>query len=121
MTPLADAELERFVRICGMLGSAFPGERAVAAEKASEFLRSRKLTWQDVLAPQPVVQPQLSPVASAWRRIARECLAIDAEVDALSDWEHRFCHVIAERCWPPTTKQLRVLTRIAAGLGVDPQ
>ena len=120
MTPLSEAELDRLVKLLGLLSSDQAGERATAGAMAWRFIRERKLTWRDVLAPQPVAQPQLPRAASAWRRIARECLAVDAQTDALSDWEHRFCQAIAERRWPPTTKQLQVLTRIAAGLGVDP-
>ena len=121
MSQLTEAEIDRLAKILGLLSSDQAGERATAGAMAWRFIRERKLTWGELLRPRSAESPPLPAPGLGWRRIARECLAVDAEVDALSDWEHRFCQVIAERCWPPTTKQLRVLTRIAAGLGVDPQ
>ena len=102
MTALSEAELDRLVKLCGMLGSSFAGERVVAAEKASEFISSRKLTWGELLRPRSAESPPPPAPGSGWRRIARECLAVNAEIEALSDWGHRFCQVIAERRWPPT-------------------
>ena len=121
MTQLTESELVRLVKLLGLLSSDQAGERATAGAMAWRFLRERKLSWADVLRPRSAEPPPLAAPGSGWRRIARECLAVDAEVDALSDWERRFCQVIAERCWPPSDKQLRVLARLAAGLGVDRQ
>lgn len=45
MTP---ADLERFRKIAGLLGSEHEGERSVAALKASAFLKEHGLTWADV-------------------------------------------------------------------------
>lgn len=45
MTP---ADVERFHKLCGLLGSEHDGERAVAALKATEWLRERGLTWANV-------------------------------------------------------------------------
>jgi hypothetical protein len=39
----------RLVRVLGMLGSAFPGERDNAAVAATRILREAGLTWYDVL------------------------------------------------------------------------
>jgi hypothetical protein len=44
-------DLERFSRVCGMLGSAFDGERAAAAETATRMLREAGLTWAELLEP----------------------------------------------------------------------
>lgn len=44
-------DLERFRRLCGMLGSEHVGERAAAALKATAFLREHGLTWADVQLP----------------------------------------------------------------------
>lgn len=48
MTP---SDLERFRRLAGLLGSEHVGERAAAALKCSDFLRSHSLTWADVSLP----------------------------------------------------------------------
>ena len=39
----------RLVRVLGMLGSDFPGERDNAARTATRILREAGLTWYDVL------------------------------------------------------------------------
>jgi hypothetical protein len=57
VSALSEAELHRLTKLCGLLTSTFPGERTLAAEKASEFLRERKLTWADVLRPPPSHAP----------------------------------------------------------------
>lgn len=40
---------QRFVNVCGMLGSEHAGERATAAAIAEAELRQASLTWRDVL------------------------------------------------------------------------
>jgi hypothetical protein len=42
-------DLSRFIKLCGMLASPNEGERASAALKASEMLKSADLTWNDVI------------------------------------------------------------------------
>ncbi len=42
-------DLPRFIKLCGMLASPNEGERASAALKASEMLKSADLTWHDVI------------------------------------------------------------------------
>jgi hypothetical protein len=42
-------DLPRFIKLCGMLASPNEGERASAALKASEMLKSADLTWHDVV------------------------------------------------------------------------
>lgn len=41
--------LDKLARLCGMLGSEHPGERAAAALKASAELRRLGLTWREAL------------------------------------------------------------------------
>jgi hypothetical protein len=45
--------LERLVKLLGMLGSDHDGERAAAAAKASELVRAHGLTWLDVIPTAP--------------------------------------------------------------------
>ena len=65
---MTDAERLRLVRILGMLGSDFAGERANAARHAEAIGRRHGLTWEDLLAlksekeaPQPVREPEPPP------------------------------------------------------------
>jgi hypothetical protein len=48
---LSAANRDFLLKLCGMLGSDYDGERAVAALKASEFLRAQALTWNEVIPP----------------------------------------------------------------------
>lgn len=54
---MTSADLERFRRLAGMLGSEHVGERAAAALKCSEMLRAAGLTWSSVSL--PVEQPDV--------------------------------------------------------------
>lgn len=46
---LNDKETSRLIKLLGMLGSSFAGERANAAEKANELIRSAGLTWEQYI------------------------------------------------------------------------
>ena len=46
LTCLSAAERLKLIRMLGMLGSDFEAERAAAALKASQLIRSRGLTWE---------------------------------------------------------------------------
>jgi hypothetical protein len=46
---LSSDSRDLLIKLCGMLGSEHQGERAVAALKASSFLRERALTWSEVI------------------------------------------------------------------------
>jgi hypothetical protein len=86
--PLSDIDLQRLIKLCGLLGSAHDGERASAALKVSEFLTIRKLTWADVLVAQEPPLPEVSVTVGGydpepahqervitWQMVAREILA----------------------------------------------
>ena len=67
---MTDAERQRLLRILGMLGSSFAGERDNAARHAEAIGRRHGLTWEDLLAlksekeaPQPVREPEPEPEA----------------------------------------------------------
>jgi len=47
--PMTPADLDRLIKLCGMLGSSAEGERANAGKLASELLSRLGLTWGDVL------------------------------------------------------------------------
>lgn len=54
---MTQADLERFRRLAGMLGSEHVGERAAAALKCTELLKAAGLTWSSVSL--PVEQPDV--------------------------------------------------------------
>ena len=49
--PVTPADLDRFRKMLGMLGSDQSGERSAAALKCSAWLREHSLTWADVSLP----------------------------------------------------------------------
>lgn len=51
--PLSESDVARFIKLCGMMGSAHAGERDAAVVKVTAFLAEHKLTWEDVLVPPP--------------------------------------------------------------------
>ena len=63
---------DRLVKLLGMLGSDHAGERAAAGLKAYQLLRSRGLTWADVIRV-PTAYDDDDPEA-AWRRMRQACL-----------------------------------------------
>jgi len=42
-------DLDRLIKLCGLLTSDADGERATAARMASDLLRAHRLTWAEVL------------------------------------------------------------------------
>ena len=94
MTSTIDqSAIDRLTKLLGMLGSAHDGERAVAAAKADELVRSRGLTWSDVVArPQPVSAPRRSS-SEAWHEPETIREKIDAALRyrrLLNAWEESF-------------------------------
>ena len=80
--PLQGPALERFIRLCGMLGSDFEGERANAAALASRMLRESGLTWRDIIGSAPASQGQRRQGAAS--SVASVCDAIEARFLLLS-------------------------------------
>lgn len=64
MTP---ADLDRFRRILGMLGSEHTGERAAAALVATNFLEAHGLGWSDVSVPGGAAVPFFEAAREAWK------------------------------------------------------
>src|SRR4051794_34591945 len=122
---------DRFVKLCGLLTSDAAGERATAARMASDLLRQHKLSWAEVLNPQPcqpcpkcagrAEQEERSRAYRAaaardwtrdpWRNVAVHCLIHD---DLLSEWEASFLQsVLRQRRQYLSDRQHEVLDRIA--------
>jgi hypothetical protein len=85
MNALLPADLDRLAKLCGMFGSSFGGERAVAAALADKLVRDAGLTWQAVLTEPPATLPLSRPVG--WRELAAAC---HARPHSLTPWERDF-------------------------------
>jgi hypothetical protein len=124
--PLSDIDLQRLIKLCGLLGSMHEGERAAAAAKVSEFLLSRSLTWTDVLVQQEPPLPQVSvtvgdgdkePSGPPWRSVARDILSNYQNV-LRGDRELGFVEDMYQRLIPLTERQENWLRAIAARAGL---
>jgi hypothetical protein len=104
---LDDATIDRLAKILGMLGSAHAGERAAAAAKADELVKSVGLTWRDIIMPSPPTVPQIE--APDWRWMAVECLAFK---ERLKPAEFDFVTKIIGWRTEPSPKQLAWLEAI---------
>jgi hypothetical protein len=108
-------EIDRFARICGMLGSDSSGERAAAAMKATEFLRAKKLTWDDFIRRCPAAAPRRKPHWSEGPRTDAEWLkALQSECwGYMTEWEQGFVDSILKRNrWPLSAKQREIVVRM---------
>jgi hypothetical protein len=124
----------RLVKLAGMLGSSFDGERANAARMATDILREHGTTWAEVLNPSCPPCPTCaartaqqersetyrdarsswtrSSYTSSWRELAWYC---QDNADLLSPWERSFIASILQR-WRLTPRQEDVLDRIVEKL-----
>lgn len=90
-------DINRFIQVCGMLGSDHEGERAAAAFQATKMLRSAGLTWEELLRYVAERQNEASAADASgkttrdngWRAcdIVRECAR---HYDDLSEWQKKF-------------------------------
>jgi hypothetical protein len=78
--------LERLLKLLGMLGSAFDGERAAAGLKAHEFIKRHALQWTDIIV--------VTPPKIGWREKVRAC---EAHLHLLSDKERAFLRTMLAR------------------------
>lgn len=101
--PLTPGERERLVKLLGMLGSDFAGERDAAAQAAARFLRERGLTFADAVAAPP------PPALAGWRET---CAALAARPAALTAWELSFIASLPAR-WSLSEKQRSKLNEIS--------
>ena len=76
-------ELEKLAKLCGLFSSHHDGERASAAAKADEIVRSLSLTWRDIVLKKPAP-------AHAGRSIGAQIAEILANLSALNAWEKKF-------------------------------
>lgn len=112
-TPTARA-VERLVRLAGMLGSDFEGERANAAALATRALQAHGLTWRELVerafAHRPAPEPVPRPPRSGPAHLARWLLNQPGD---WSEWERKFLANLSAWHGAPTAKQLGILQRLA--------
>lgn len=104
MSTLAPRDIDHFGKILGLLASGHDGERAVAALKATDFLRQRQLHWCDVtqqLRQPPMVIARAAPSRSH-QMDARLCLQ---STIAWKPYERDFLSQMAAQRRRPTDKQ----------------
>ena len=111
-TAIITADLaDRLMKLCGMFGSDFEGERGNAARMADELVRDAGLTWPDVIIPAtkaPSVNGRVWREPTTIRETVMVCLLF---TDPLTDWEVDFLRSIAGRT-RHSSKQRKVLDRI---------
>jgi hypothetical protein len=123
---LPPADRERLIKLLGILGSDFDGEVAAAGRKAAEFLRQRKLTWENVLSAQslattPAPPPRretrrdnncLSDWPTHWLGALAVCIRHSAD-DRVTDWERSFIGSLNRQGGRrPSDRQLSILRHI---------
>jgi hypothetical protein len=70
---------ERLAKLLGMCGSAHAGERAAAAAKAHQLVRSLNLTWHEVIVA-PSIAPSETLDRPPWHQMAEFCHARKAQL-----------------------------------------
>lgn len=105
MSAVATLDRTRLARVCGLLGSAFDGERAAAAATADRLVRTAGLTWLDLLSP---AQPECTQHRRPSPPPARDILARHRA--NLSAWEAGFLESLTLRRKPLTDRQRAVLS-----------
>lgn len=115
MASLQPEDRTRLIRLLGMLGSMYDGERANAAALADRFVREKGMTWAEVVTPPPSMPPS-PPRPRSWRDVLREVVEWQ---DALSSWERGFIETLRHWNGQPTAKQTAVLHGIAERFGID--
>ena len=140
-------DVSKLQKICGMLGSPYDGERAVAAERATLFLAKHDMTWHDLVGKAfGVKEPERpSPFrregfreryeykgakVRQWAWDKTDVMALLGRMDKYSDfyarmseWEQGYIDDVSEQGYAKggvTSKQWVILKRIARKLKVPP-
>jgi hypothetical protein len=131
------SEKNRLIKLIGMLGSAFDGERANAAAMMSKMAEAKKLTLNELIAlayeaevpprrrayqpPPPPPEPDPEPFGDVdqandlLRMLQRIADRPDIAEQVLTSWEIQFSTDVAgryERDYELSEKQLNVVQRI---------
>ena len=106
MTALDPHAADRLAKLCGLFSSDHDGERATAAAKADQLIRSRGLRWADIISPLPPLSTTKDQIRFAL-----------GHIDLLSLWERGFLlGVRGKETLSP--KQVTVLNQIIGKIGI---
>jgi len=119
---MRDLDRDHLCKLLGLLGSAFPGERAAAGLKAHEFIHGLKMTWPEVISP-PLAPPDAPPRSDTpgfaelyWMDALQFCLA---RRHRLRERDRDFLESLNAWGRMPSRKQLRwpedILVRLTRG------
>jgi hypothetical protein len=97
MSALDPQDADRLAKILGLLGSAHDGERASAALKAHDLIRSRNLTWPDVFATKARNGARRRAPAPELDTVEAKVGFVLANIDVLTLWEEGFLYSINGR------------------------
>ena|SRR5438552_2098211 len=125
MADVSDFDIDRFLKLVGMLGSAHEGERANAAALATRMLRDAGMNWHEFLdkiaVPVPaefavsLSRPRFRHTAYNHAEAADLCLLHGR---GLSSWEKGFLGSTQD-FHRLSAKQQDVLARLCEKCGVD--
>jgi|SRR6476469_9280805 len=101
---------DMFAKLCGLFSSDHDGERASAAQKANQLIRSRGLTWRQIIF---AADPHDTQSTGDFINFAL------AAGDVLTDWEREFLCSIRSWSKPLTQKQSRILKVIVAKVSAE--
>jgi len=114
LAKLPSADVARFVKFAGMIGSDHDGESLNAGRFATRFLYDHGLTWADVLKPAALPSPSQArtppPVSPTQPWLRQVILCMDAG-DIFTKWEREFLDSIANGR-SLSAKQTAVLSRL---------
>ena len=99
-------ELEKLAKLCGLFSSHHDGERASAAAKADEIVRSLGLTWRDIVLNKTAPAP-------AGNSIEAQIAEILAHISALNAWEKKFIRSLTARFFSRPSSEPRSIKFIA--------
>jgi hypothetical protein len=108
---------DRLAKLCGMLGSAYAGERASAALMADKLVRSLGLTWFQVILPRQAPRPE--PRRYEWSIREKLDYLREQQLDSLTAWERKFILSMSGRR-RPSEKQTAVINRLFDKWGPPP-
>jgi hypothetical protein len=116
MAVALDADkLARLIKLLGMFGSNFAGERENAGKKAHELITAAGTTWAELLTPKPSQAVAVASGPRTWRVFVEQVL-ID-HYGALYESELKFLPSLLASGRAPSPAQTAWLIKIARRTG----
>ena len=123
MMALASADRAKLAKFLGLLGSNHAGERDAAGLAADRLVRSRGLTWAEVLEQHGATcSPGYRPAPAQYEDPAAADLRVCGQrLDLLTTWELAFITDLARRSIQRlSSKQRAILADVAARIRATP-